>query len=847
MKKKIIIFLFLIFSVSIVKSADVIVVEPELYLSNYKTPIDITPLPLLFSGNVTFENPNNIDENITYLSISTPDPNIIFQSITPTTPIIIDNNSNLTFNYDLNVSIQQKKFTFGTSYWTSYTNYNYIYSSGQKYYIRFLFNITATIDYAYLPSNPQTKTFLRNLTLIHYCDSSYHPSQLLNLSGTLYICSDNCTGNYQWNPGYYPKITNIVATPTNVDRTKDAPITDNTVAISFFVSDKNGKCNIQEIYITLYAPSGTKVIDIDISSSCTDYNSTTKRCIYHWTPHSSSELGDYDVTLEVIDREGLSESKTINDLFEVRDLEVTITKFYGNTTDFYIEGNAKLLPEYSNINNVLAGIYCGYPLPGHLGGSLEPCGRLRNCNLLGGGNFSCYINDLKLTNNITNISFIITTNIFGNISGYKNEIIILDGKVNSIKLSDSDYVNIYQPIYYIINFSNIGNIGWYGKIFNQTRIKVFSLPDENPANILHISLDYSSPDSYVDLANGTTSEESHFLGNAYYVLGAYNYTLNFSYFWPNYPSRIFNFTILSKIGKINFSVGAIDITDYEVPEEIIRGDLIIGRVQGYFVGSMDIDKWETIQGFKWKVTNSTTTGKFWITKINLSSSDETFVYGSESNPKNMEWNGETSYWEAKINSFDLTCDYEDTIHRLYFLINWTDYNIYTPYIRGSFNLSYWPYFYQDFKVTCIARALYEINPTTVNLPLGAENKDIFKISIENPANHSITVDISLTAKNYKDIINWLSFATSSGNCGADCINTTLFIDRESGNSTNVILSEANRAGTYELEFIIKDSNGRELFRKRVWLNIFSQAIGNNSILYLILLFSFVCILLIRKL
>ncbi len=666
----------------------------------------------------------------------------------------------------------------------------------------------------------------------------------------------------EWIRIYRPSVEDIFVPHTQiVDRTKDSKIITSTINISAVISDNDNFTDILVVNATIIMHSGKEIRNLTMS--CSQYNTTHGNCSCIWDTNSPEnlvdpenlELGNYDVRVKVIDREGLSDNLTENNVFEVKDLNISITKFYGNTTDFFIEGNAEILLGRGNIGNILSVAYCGYSKPLYLDGPTEKCGIARNCNLIPPGNFSCYINDLKLTDKLTNVSFIISTNDSEvNLSGYENKIINLDGTIKLDKIDDPNYVNIYQPINYTINFSNTRNIGWYGEIYNQTRVRVFSSGTPEEVTLpTHISLDYSDNSSWINLANGTTGNFSHFLGKSYYVLGNYNYTANLSYFWPEFNETYgftpLNFTVIEREGKTNYTVAAIDITDYSLSREVIRGDRIIGKVRGYFVGSMDIYYWEEVQGDTFKVTDNTTTGKFWVEKWDISDpTNPTKIgteIGSETNPENMTWNRD--FWEAKINSFDLSCDNESTVHRVYFLINWTDYNIYVPYVKGEFKPEFWPYFYQNLTIKCVSRELFEVNPEIANVALGEKNRNIFNISIQNPKNESLDVDILIIPKEYKEVINWLSFTTGTSSCGSDCINTTITLSANGGGSTIVHLNEASRVGNYPLEVIVKDSStGEELYRKKVYLNIFSEALGSNNLFYLLLLFFVTSILLIKR-
>ncbi len=326
----------------------------------------------------------------------------------------------------------------------------------------------------------------------------------------------------------------------------------------------------------------------------------------------------------------------------------------------------------------------------------------------------------------------------------------------------------------------------------------------------------------------------HFIGTSNETLGLYNYTGETNYFWPNYNNNALNIDDISSGGTATYRVAAIDITDYSLSREVVRGDRIIGKVRGYFVGSTDINYWEEVQGDTFKVTDNTTTGKFWVEKWNISDpTNPTKIgteIGSETNPENMTWNPD--FWEAKINSFDLSCDNESTIHRVYFLINWTDYNIYIPYVKGEFKPEFWPYFYQNLSIKCVSRELFEVNPEIANVALGEEDRDIYSIYIKNPGNSSVDVTLTINCNDYPDAINWLAQDS-----------WTFSIPGNSANSRIVTLDGAPRVGNYKFSVSVR---GDIRYDKKVYLNIFSEALGSNNLVYLLLLFSAVSILLIKR-
>jgi len=660
-------------------------------------------------------------------------------------------------------------------------------------------------------------------------------------------------------------LTFMFALPSPVDRDKENPETNDVITIKVNATDYvdgvlGDKDELQQ-YLTIWVKSDQNnewMVCENVTMSQIPYHNAYYYGNCTWNPPndmSDLDLGNFSVKFKVIGYGGrfvfpgtgynTSDYSENKDKFVVDDIDIAnLSWHFGNTTNLFFVGNATYISTNTGINKI-TNQTCSQPIISNISdgnentkedsnpSDLRLCGINHfvqdiTCNITN-GNFSCYVQDIKLNDKTVTFSYILTDE--KNISGSEDITINLNGTINSIEIDDPDkFVNIYQPIYYTINFSNTGNIGWFGEIFNQTRIEIYSPKGENPITPAdkHTSLFFKDATSWVNLMNGTTNNFSHFLGYSNYVLGNYNYTANLSYFWPDSLHSI-NFSITTG-GETNYTVAAIDITDYSLPEKVIRGDQIIGKVKGYFVGSMDFWKWEEIQEFKYRVTNKTTEGKFWVTKVNLTSGNEIQEYGNETNPKNMTWN--PNFWESKINSGDLSCDDENTTHRVYFLINWTKYNIYTPYVKGVFNVSYWPYFYQDFKVICVARELFEVNPEIANVPLGEKNKDIYVIYIENPSNKKINVNLTINCNDYPDAINWL-----------DQNQWMISIPKESSASRIVTLNEAPRVGNYEFSVSVR---GDARYDRKVWLNVFSEALGSDNLIYLLLLFFASFILLIKR-
>ena len=656
-------------------------------------------------------------------------------------------------------------------------------------------------------------------------------------------------------------LTFMFALPSPVDRDKETSKTNDNITIRVnatdYVDGVLGDNDELEQYSTIWVKSDQNnnwMICENVTMNQIPYHNAYYYGNCTWNPPndmSDVDLGNFSVKFKVLgygsyhdivgEGYNISDYSENTDKFVVEDIDISnIAWSFGNTTDLIFIGNATYLSNNLRINNI-TNQTCSQPIILDIPDGNEntreninpPDSRLCGINSFAqditctviNGNFSCYVRNIKLNDTTVTFSYILTDE--KNISGNEDLTINLNGTIDDfINISDPDgFVNIYQPINYTINFSNTGNIGWFGEISNQTRIKIYSPAGENPVipSQEHISLDCDNNSSWVNLMNGTTSNFSHFLGHSYYVLGKYNYITNLSYFWSDSLHSI-NFSITTG-GKTNYTVAAIDITDYNLPNKVVRGNQIIGKAKGYFVGSMDIGYWEEIQGDAFKVTNNTTNAIYWVEKWN-----KTSKIGTEIPETNMTWN--PGFWEGKINTFDLSCDDETTVHRVYFLINWTDFNIYTPYVKGEFKSEFWPYFYQNLSVICTSRELFEVNPEITNVALGTENRDIYNIFIENPSDSPVDINLTINCDDYPDAVNWVNEN-----------HWTIHIPAESSTSRIVTLDEAPRVGNYEFSVSVR---GDLRYDKKVWLNIFSEALGSDSLVYLLLLFFMTSILLIKR-
>jgi hypothetical protein len=175
-----------------------------------------------------------------------------------------------------------------------------------------------------------------------------------------------------------------------------------------------------------------------------------------------------------------------------------------------------------------------------------------------------------------------------------------------------------------------------------------------------------------------------------------------------------------------------------------------------------------------------------------------------------------------------------------------------PYIDGTFDSKYYPYYYQEFKVRCSGRELFSIEPDMVNLPLGAKDRSIISVLMTNLKNDSQQVDVLVVSRTLPELSNWITFDLRTGYCEdysdqiSACRNTNLTItaaldsNNPGENTTTLKVIEASRVGSYVVSIILKDhETGEEIGRKDVVINVMTNAVGGENLSGLILLMGFI--------
>ncbi|MBN2094566.1 MAG: hypothetical protein JW727_00815, partial [Candidatus Aenigmarchaeota archaeon] len=426
--------------------------------------------------------------------------------------------------------------------------------------------------------------------------------------------------------------TNLSTNISIVDRDKESADTHDKILITIRVYDQDD-WDASHIYLTIQNPSGG--IEINPQELFGGYvDSKHWIANYTYDPRNDAPLGKYDVTIKAVDLRGYSAQKTFEDAFTVEDLNIATT-WSGNTTDIYFTGNAKEIFANLGISEIISQ-NCSEPsivdIPDGNNDTRKDYVSLRLCgvnNLTAGtctvsaGAFTCYVQDIKITNKSPSLSYVLTDP--NHISGSQDIYVRLNGTINGFGITDPDkYVNPWQNLTYLVDCQNTENVGWWGEFFNQTKTKIHSPSSLNPTGETHISVDYSERQAYVNLrAPGRTQFSYNSLAS--FVLGKYEYIADLRYFWPEYLGGYgftpFNYQIANR--STNYTIAAIDITHHTLPKRVIRGELIEGVVGGYFIASMDIDYWEVVQAAKYRCTNKTTEGRYWVTSHNVTSGNDT--------------------------------------------------------------------------------------------------------------------------------------------------------------------------------------------------------------------------------
>ena len=149
--------------------------------------------------------------------------------------------------------------------------------------------------------------------------------------------------------------------------------------------------------------------------------------------------------------------------------------------------------------------------------------------------------------------------------------------------------------------------------------------------------------------------------------------------------------------------------------------------------------------------------------------------------------------------------------------------------------------------------MFGINPGMVNVAIGQGGFNIWNVNILNKENRTIDAELTITCKDYPAIMNWLDFTNGSTSCGEGCKKTDIILPKTENFDiyrsaySAVHLDKAERLGMYEVEFVVEEKGTeKEIYRKKAWLNVFSDAVGSESIIGLVAVFLACSLLILRK-
>lgn len=179
------------------------------------------------------------------------------------------------------------------------------------------------------------------------------------------------------------------------------------------------------------------------------------------------------------------------------------------------------------------------------------------------------------------------------------------------------------------------------------------------------------------------------------------------------------------------------------------------------------------------------------------------VYEIDGETRAIKWDALSEGWKGTIDSSTLECD--------------TDYTI-------TFNVSSYSDYDSkkiDIHVRCIPSIT--ITPNEKSFSLGEKvNKNIFTVTIYNPydydfSNYSLEIDPE--DKIDSSIKNNMKFDST------DLLETSINAPSLDSETVNVYFTEAERMGSYNLDFVLYDNVGSEINTETAKLNIFSESLS----------------------
>jgi len=132
--------------------------------------------------------------------------------------------------------------------------------------------------------------------------------------------------------------------------------------------------------------------------------------------------------------------------------------------------------------------------------------------------------------------------------------------------------------------------------------------------------------------------------------------------------------------------------------------------------------------------------------------------------------------------------------------------------------------------------MFTVNPPISNVPVGQGGFDLWNINLLNNENFSSDVELIMTCNSQPYVLNWVGFSNGTQDCGSGCKKKGISLPKKEtwdlyrATHEGIFLSKAERVGSYDFEFIVKEkATGKELYRKKAVLNVFSDSVGSPSI------------------
>ncbi len=188
--------------------------------------------------------------------------------------------------------------------------------------------------------------------------------------------------------------------------------------------------------------------------------------------------------------------------------------------------------------------------------------------------------------------------------------------------------------------------------------------------------------------------------------------------------------------------------------------------------------------------------------------------------KSASWTAENN-WRVLINTSQLTCGFHDVVFR-----------VYHRGIESSASIR--------FYLSCVPRVLAV--PNIARVALNQNATIVFHVHLKNPTDEEKRFDLRMKAE--QPIINWLCFVVNGQNV-EDKNLSDLSVNPISQLIIPVNLTQASRAGAYEIEFEMEDSQTGDIYKTKATLIIFAEAMPDFNLASFFIL-SFLAAWVMRK-